>query len=160
MAATRLLPVLVLALFIGVGAYAASATYEANGQQREITDTFTPSPGAVSELNESHHDHVIYSENVEIVTNISDTGNTGPQFLAAPGKDYTWHPSNGTLRTNTSGVLANANSAQITFSYYAPLPEQRGLATLVAGELEIARLLALVGVVGAVVAAIWRLGQV
>lgn len=158
MAASKLLPVLALGLLLFVGTFAASSAYETSGQEREVTDTFTPTPGAVTELNESNHDHVIYAEDVEVVTNISDTASTGPEFLAAPGKDYTWFPENGTIKTNNTGVLADASSAQITFTYYGPLPEQRGIVALFAGQLEIARVLVLVGVVGVIVLAVGRLG--
>lgn len=145
-----------LALFVGVGVYAVSAGYESSGQQHSVNETFTPDAGNVTSLNQSDLSDVFYAESVTVTTNASGEG---PSKLASPGRDYEWYPSNGTLKTLAGGKLDGVSSARILYGYTAPTPAQRGLVQLAAGELEMARLLALVGVVGAVVLAIGRLGQ-
>ncbi|MGB9966117.1 hypothetical protein [Halobacterium hubeiense] len=76
----------------------------------------------------------------ETVRNSSDV-------IMDEGSDYRYHPENGTLVVLSDGRLANDSTGYITYGYQQSSSEQRGLASLLAGQMEVVAGLVFVGIV-------------
>lgn len=151
MAATRLLPMLGLAILILVGGVAASEAFETSAEERTLDEQFTPSVGLVT-LSHSNLDNVSYYEQVRVRSNVSAGG--GEEILAVEGTDYQWNPDNGTLTVLSGSRLADGGDANITYGYYAQSTFQRDMANVSALLLENAPWLVFIGVIGGITIAL------
>lgn len=130
----------------GVSAFQAAVTNAGNDVTVE-NETFDPaaSPITVDATNETG---VYLNEPAnETVRNASDV-------VMEPGEDYEYYPSNGSLVVLDGGRLANDSTGYITYGYQQTNSEQRGLASVLAGQLNVVAGLVLVGVVLFLLAAI------
>lgn len=113
---------LVLAIVAAMGVTALQGSLEDAGQDREVdSETFVPSAGSVTTLDESARAHAYYTDDPEV----RDENGT----IMREGTDYEWFESNGTIKTLAGGGLDGDSSATINYSYQVTTEEQRGIAS-------------------------------
>lgn len=103
--------VAIFAVVILVGAVpvALSSTLEQSATGQTITnETFTPTGGTVTTLNESNRADVLYNESVTVYNDTDVRMTDG---------NYTWFATNGTLKTTAGSQLADDPSGNVTYGY-------------------------------------------
>lgn len=109
-----------LILAVG-GAYALQASLENAGDDTLVTnETWTPSAGSVTQLDNSDLTGAYYSNE----TTVYDENDT----LQDRGTDYLWYADNGTVEAVVGGGLDGDSSATITYEFQQTTAEQRGFA--------------------------------
>lgn len=99
--------VLLVVLFL----FIASAASTMGSQDEIITaEAFVPSASTAVALSYSNIPNAIYSSYPEVTVG---TGNN----LTMEGKDYDFHPNNGTIIAKSGGSLDGASNAKITYRY-------------------------------------------
>lgn len=133
-------------MLVLVGGIAVDAQYRSAGDRISVTnESWSADPGNVTTLSDSNL-NVEYDRSVEV-----RNSNLDPMLA---GEDYEWIDDNGTVKALSSGRLSDGESAFINYSYANPSDSQDGLAQLAAGQFEIAKYVALLLVVAALVAAL------
>lgn len=150
---TRILLVAIsTALLLLAGAAAADAALHSAGEQYDVQkESWTPNAGNVTALNQSNLDGVRYDRHV----NVWDENAT----KMVDGEDYEWFHTNGTVKALTGGRLDGDASAEITYGYVAPTGVQSGIASTIAGGVDVAGLFVLVAIAGFIVTALAALGR-
>lgn len=114
---------IIIAIFAAAAPTALSETLNEAGENVDVTDeTWTPTAGSVTTLDQSNKDNVAYDEAVVVR---DSNGNR----VYSP-EDYRWFESNGTIKTVTGGQLDGETSATIDYSYQATTEQQRSFAAL------------------------------
>ncbi len=112
---------LILAVIAAMGITAIQGGLEEAGDDELVeNETFTPSAGSVTTLDDSKQDNTYYDEEVVV----RDENGT----IVDEGTDYEWFVGNGTIKTLSGGELAGDSSADITYGYQQTTAEQRGIA--------------------------------
>lgn len=127
---SRLVPA-VLALFIIAigGTYGLEAALETAGPDTTVTnETFTPTAGSVTTLDDSNIADAYYNHNVTVYDEADATD--GRQEMDA-GDDYRWFVGNGTVKPLTGGELDGDANATITYGYALPTQRHEGMTALV-----------------------------
>jgi len=120
----------VVIALIAVGILAATATYaygetyQTAGDDTVISgETWTPTAGSVTTLDESNRDGVFYNDTVVVR---DQNGN-----LSRAGTDYEWYAGNGTVKALAGGNLDGDTSASISYRFEEPSRDaERSLAVL------------------------------
>jgi len=113
--------VLALVILATAGVWGLQASLETAGQdQTVVNETWTPTAGSVTTLDESNRDGAYYDHNVTVY----DT--SGAEVDR--GDDYRWYPGNGTVEAVAGGELDGDRSANITYGYQQTTGEQRAIA--------------------------------
>lgn len=113
----------VIAIFAAAAPAALSATLDEAGEQTAITnESFTPSAGSVTTLDQSNLDNSDYSDTVAVFD--------GSNNRVYEDDDYIWFESNGTIKTVTGGELDGDTSATISYSVKQTTAQQRGFASM------------------------------
>lgn len=154
MPAKLILTTVAVAVLVLAGIAAVDAGVSQVGQKQSFSESFTPSAGDVTQLNQSDLDPVRYFDVSNVtVTNASDV-------IMAPGVDFEWLQSNGTVQTITGGRLDGDPSATITYGYRTTSDTVRNVTGVAAGGFEAGALLVFVLVVAFVVTSLHVLGVV
>lgn len=144
---TRIVALVAVALLLVSGVTATSASFQSSGERTTVeAESFDPQAGNVTVLADSNFPNAIYSDSV-IVRN-----NKGARM--APGEDYVWYASNGTIETLAGGRLEGKQNAQVTYSYSEPSENSRGIATLLGYGFNAASFMVIVLGLGVVFAAL------
>ncbi len=131
--------VVVIVAVAGVNAFQA-AQVDAGVDKLAENETFDPAASPITV--DAVGDTGVYLNDPanETVRNASDV-------VMTEGSDYEYHPSNGSLVVLDDGQLADDSSGTITYGYQQTTAEQRGLASLLAGHMEIVAGLVFVGII-------------
>lgn len=122
-----LLPIgLFIIAIVGVGAIQAGLI-SGGDDVTNINETWTPSAGSVTQLDDSNLDNGYY-DNETTVYNTSDDSATEME----EGTDYEWFESNGTVKALSGGGLDGATEATITYSYQLTTDEEERIAGMLA----------------------------
>lgn len=114
---------LVLAFCVAAAAPALSATLNEAGENERITnETFTPSAGSVTTLDQSSLSNTVYDDDVTVF----DSSNN----RVYEPDDFVWFESNGTIKTVAGGELDGDTSATVSYSYQQTTEQQRGFASM------------------------------
>lgn len=142
----RLLLTAVAIAFLLVGGIAAvDAGVQETGERVTVEgESFTPSAGATTVLNQSQLDGVRYYR-VENVT-VLDENST----VMVPGEDFDWQQNDGTLTTLSGGRLAGDASATVTYGFTLTSATEKSIAELASKGGNVGRFAVFVMVVGAV----------
>lgn len=154
MPARLLLTAVAVAVIVLAGAAAVDAGIHEVGQKETFDESFVPDAGNVTELNHSNLDSVryYYESNVTV--------RNGSGVVMAPGADYEWFRSNGTVLTVTGGRLDGDASADITYGYRVTSDEVQNVSSVGASGFQAGALLVLVLVVSFVVVGMRAMGAV
>lgn len=118
-----ILAVLAIAMLAIVGAHGFEAALETAGEDHTITnETWTPTAGSVTVLDESNRKGAYYAHNVTVY----DENDTEVD----PGKDYKWFVGNGTIKALSGGELEGDANASITYEFEQTSETQREFAGL------------------------------
>jgi hypothetical protein len=113
-----------IVVLIAVAPLAYDASVVNAGDDVTVTnESFTPSAGNVTTLDESTRDDAIYDENVTVY---NESG-----LEMTEGTDYTWFEANGTLKTLVGGRLEGDSTATITYGFFVRDVEAERLSGLV-----------------------------
>jgi len=113
----------VIAIAAAAAPAALSATLDEAGEQTTIdNETWTPSAGSVTTLEQSNLANTDYDDDVVV------TGENGNRVYE--GDDYVWIEGNGTIKTVTGGELDGDASAEISYGYQQTTAQQRGFASM------------------------------
>lgn len=132
---------IVILLLVGVAAIDQAAF--SVGDPDAINETFTPSAGSVTQLDQSERDGVDYGESVVV----KDENRT----LASDGTDYTWNATNGTVRTLSGGILDGDANATVEYEYRVLSEPEQNARGVVAALLDASVPLVFVGALVVVV---------
>lgn len=154
MPAKLILATVAVAVIVLAGAAAVDAGVSATGQQQTFSESFVPSAGAVTALDQSELDPVRYFHE----SNVTVTNGSG--VVMAAGVDYEWIRSNGTVETLAGGRLDGDSTADITYGYRATSSDATDVAHLGASGLEAGALMVFVLTVGFVVTSLRVLGAI
>jgi hypothetical protein len=115
-----------LLIIAASGVVAFQAGLENAGEDITITnETWTPTAGSVTQLDDSGIDGAFYEANVSVY----DATTTNE---LTRGVDYEWFAGNGTVKALVGGALDGDSSALITYSYQRTTATQRQLTGLLA----------------------------
>jgi len=105
------------------GVYATQAALEGAGDNIFVeNETWTPSAGSVTVLDDSEQTGAYYDTNVTV----RDENDT----VVDVGTDYEWFSGNGTVKALSGGELDGDANASITYGYSQTTGEQRAFAGL------------------------------
>lgn len=95
------------------------------GEDHEITnETWTPTAGSVTTLDESNRNGAYYDENVTVHDENDTEMNSGD--------DYLWNSGNGTVKALSGGDLDGDDNATISYGFAQTTQEQRRLTGMAA----------------------------
>lgn len=110
----------VVAMITVYGFQAALA--DAGERNTVVNETFTPSAGTITELENSNLNGAYYENTTSVYNDAS------PPDEMDRGTDYRWYESNGTVEAVSGGGLDGESSATISYQYQQTTGEQRGIA--------------------------------
>lgn len=144
--------VVAVMLFAVGGIYVLDASAQDSRHQIAVTNTsFTPDGGNISSTEYSNLSRAEYDESVTVrgedKSVIDQTGN------------YTWHTSNGTLRTTPNSTLANQSVGYLSLNYTGQTPKQTAVTNISFDAQEVIAPLVLVGGLGLTAAVLFFLGR-
>lgn len=91
------------------------------GEDHTVTnETWTPSPGSVTQLDNSERTGAYYDNETTVY---NTTGSTAEEM--DEGTDYVWFEGNGTVKAVSGGGLDGATEATISYSFQQTTEEQR-----------------------------------
>lgn len=122
-----LIAIAVIAIF---GIQGMSFAFEDSGRDVDISgESWSPDAGNVTILDKSEISDAYYDENVTV----KDDGGKTMDY----GSDYIWHQNNGTVFTVSGGELDGSPSATIDYGYDRVNEQQKSLASLSGGVLQV-----------------------
>lgn len=130
----------------GAGAFQATVA-DAGDAVTVENETFDPAASPITVDANNQTGAYLNDPATETVRNTSEV-------VMESGQDYEYHPENGTLVVLDDGRLANDSTGYITYGYQQTSSEQRGLASIFAGQLDVIGALVFVGIVLFLLAAI------
>lgn len=87
-----------------------------------VNETWTPSAGSVTTLDDSNLSRAYYDRNVTVYDELGDE--------VERGTDYEWFQTNGTVKAVSGGELDGDSSANITYGYDRASEDQQNMVAL------------------------------
>lgn len=142
-----------VAMLVFVGMYVVDAAVD--NSQHDVTvvnESFTPSGGEVTQLQNSNLSRADYDDNVTVRfengTVVDRAGN------------YTWFSGNGTVRTTAGSRLASVSTALITYGYNGHTLEQTAIVNISIETMSLLKPMVLAAFVALLLAGLAVLGRV
>lgn len=153
MPAKLILTTVAVAIIVLAGITAVDAGVNQVGQSESFTESFKATAGDIVELDQSNLDSVRYFYG----SNVTVRNSSG--FVMAPGTDYDWLRSNGTLRV-LSGTRLDANTNEIDYGYRVTSDNVENVTGAIGSGLRVGTILVWALAVAFVVASVRVLGGI